>query len=70
MLELETASDLLSDNHQACALMAKLSKRTRQIVSDVRRSVHALAVRNLGLLVAPAATVTGRRCKIAEKPAS
>jgi signal transduction histidine kinase len=42
MLQLETASDLLSDNHQASALMAKLSKRTSQIVSDVRRSVHAL----------------------------
>jgi signal transduction histidine kinase len=55
MLQLETASDLLSDNHQASALMAKLSKRTSQIVSDVRRSVHALrppALDELGLLEA------------------
>ena len=52
MLELETASDLVSDNHEASALMAKLSKRAREIVSDVRRSVHALrppALDELGL---------------------
>jgi signal transduction histidine kinase len=52
MLELETASDLVSDNHEASALMAKLSNRAREIVSDVRRSVHALrppALDELGL---------------------
>jgi signal transduction histidine kinase len=42
MLELETASDLVSDNPEASTLIAKLSKRAREIVSDVRRSVHAL----------------------------
>ena len=42
MLELETASDLVSDNPEASALMAKLSERAREIVSDVRHSVHAL----------------------------
>ena len=55
MLELETASDLVADNHQVSALMAKLSKHARQIVSDVRRSVHALrpqALDELGLLKA------------------
>jgi signal transduction histidine kinase/sensor domain CHASE-containing protein len=55
MLELETASDLVSDNHEASALMAKLSKRAREIVSDVRRSVHALrppALDELGLVEA------------------
>ena len=55
MLELETASDLVSENHQASALMAKLSKRASQIVSDVRRSVHALrppALDELGLVEA------------------
>jgi len=55
MLQLETASDLVSDNPQASALMAKLSKHARQIVSDVRRSVHALrppALDELGLLEA------------------
>jgi signal transduction histidine kinase len=53
MLELETASDLVSDNPEASALMAKLSKRAREIVSDVRRSVHALrppALDELGLV--------------------
>lgn len=55
MLQLETASDLVSENHQASALMAKLSKHTSQIVSDVRRSVDALrppALDELGLLEA------------------
>jgi signal transduction histidine kinase len=55
MLELETASDLVSDNHEASTLMAKLSKRAREIVSDVRRSVHALrppALDELGLVEA------------------
>jgi signal transduction histidine kinase len=55
MLELETASDLVSDNHEASALMAKLSKRAREIVSDVRHSVHALrppALDELGLVEA------------------
>jgi signal transduction histidine kinase len=55
MLELETASDLVSDNSEASALMAKLSKRAREIVSDVRRSVHALrppALDELGLVEA------------------
>jgi signal transduction histidine kinase len=53
MLELETASDLVSDNQEASALMAKLSKRASEIVSDVRRSVHALrppALDELGLV--------------------
>jgi signal transduction histidine kinase len=53
MLELETASELVSDNPEASALMAKLSKRARQIVSDVRHSVHALrppALDELGLV--------------------
>ena len=53
MLELETASDLVSDNHEASALMAKLSERASEIVSDVRRSVHALrppALDELGLV--------------------
>jgi signal transduction histidine kinase len=53
MLELETASDLVSDNHEASALIAKLSKRAREIVSDVRHSVHALrppALDELGLM--------------------
>jgi signal transduction histidine kinase len=55
MLQLETASDLVAENHQASALMAKLSKRASQIVSDVRRSVDALrppALDELGLLKA------------------
>jgi signal transduction histidine kinase len=55
MLELETASDLVSDNSEASALMEKLSKRAREIVSDVRRSVHALrppALDELGLVEA------------------
>jgi signal transduction histidine kinase len=53
MLELETAGDLVSENHEASALMAKLSRRAREIVSDVRRSVHALrppALDELGLV--------------------
>jgi signal transduction histidine kinase len=53
MLELETASDLISDNPEASALMAKLSERARETVSDVRRSAHALrppALDELGLL--------------------
>jgi signal transduction histidine kinase len=53
MLELETASDLVSDNPGASALMAKLSRRAREIVSDVRHSVHALrppALDELGLI--------------------
>jgi signal transduction histidine kinase len=53
MLELETASDLVSDNPEASALTAKLSKRAREIVSDVRHSVHALrppALDELGLM--------------------
>jgi signal transduction histidine kinase len=55
VLELETASDLVSDKPEASALMAKLSKRAREIVSDVRRSVHALrppALDELGLVEA------------------
>jgi signal transduction histidine kinase len=55
MLELETASDLVSNNHEASALIVKLSKRAREIVSDVRRSVHALrppALDELGLVEA------------------
>jgi signal transduction histidine kinase len=55
MLELETASDLVSDKPEASALMAKLSKRAREIVSDVRHSVHALrppALDELGLVEA------------------
>jgi signal transduction histidine kinase len=53
MLELETASDLVSDNPEASALMTKLSGRAREIVSDVRHSVHALrppALDELGLV--------------------
>ena len=53
MLGLETASDLVSDNPEASALMAKLSERSREIVSDVRYSVHALrppALDELGLV--------------------
>ena len=53
MLELETASELVSDNPEASALMTKLSKRAREIVSDVRHSVHALrppALDELGLV--------------------
>ncbi len=53
MLELETASDLVSDNPEASALMTKLSERAREIVSDVRDSVHALrppALDELGLV--------------------
>jgi signal transduction histidine kinase len=53
MLELETASDLVSDNPEASALVAKLSERAREIVSDVRHSVHALrppALDELGLV--------------------
>jgi signal transduction histidine kinase len=53
MLELETASDLVSDNPEASALMAKLSERAGEIVSDVRDSVHALrppALDELGLV--------------------
>jgi signal transduction histidine kinase len=53
MLELETASDLVSDNPEASALVAKLSERAGEIVSDVRRSVHALrppALDELGLV--------------------
>jgi signal transduction histidine kinase len=53
MLELETAGDLVSDKPEASALMAKLSKRARGIVADVRHSVHALrppALDELGLI--------------------
>jgi signal transduction histidine kinase len=53
MLELETASDLVSENPEASALIAKLSERAGEIVSDVRRSVHALrppALDELGLV--------------------
>jgi signal transduction histidine kinase len=53
MLELETASDLVSNNPEASALMVTLSERAREIVSDVRRSVHALrppALDELGLV--------------------
>jgi signal transduction histidine kinase len=53
MLELETASDLLADNPEASALIAKLSERAGEMVSDVRRSVHALrppALDELGLV--------------------
>jgi signal transduction histidine kinase len=53
MLELETASDLVSDNPEASALVAKLSEHAREIVSDVRHSVHALrppALDELGLV--------------------
>jgi signal transduction histidine kinase len=55
MLELETASDLVADDPEASALMAKLSRRAREIVSDVRHSVHALrppALDELGLVEA------------------
>jgi signal transduction histidine kinase len=55
MLELETAGELVSENPEASALMAKLSRRAREIVSDVRRSVHALrppALDELGLVEA------------------
>jgi len=55
MLELETAGDLVSDNLGASALMVKLSERAREIVSDVRHSVHALrppALDELGLVEA------------------
>jgi signal transduction histidine kinase len=53
MLGLETASDLVSDVPEASGLMAKLSRHAGQIVSDVRRSVHALrppALDELGLI--------------------
>jgi signal transduction histidine kinase len=53
MLELETASELVSGNPEASVLMAKLSERTGEIVSDVRRSAHALrppALDELGLV--------------------
>src|SRR3712207_8753308 len=53
MLELETASDLVSDNPEASALITKLSERARETASDVRRSVHALrppALDELGLV--------------------
>ena len=53
MLELETASELVSENREASVLMAKLSDRARKIVSDVRHSVHALrppALDELGLV--------------------
>ena len=53
MLELETASDLVSDDPEASILMVKLSQRAREIVSDVRHSVHALrppALDELGLV--------------------
>ena len=53
MLELETASDLVSDNPEASVLITKLSERAREIVSDVRHSVHALrppALDELGLV--------------------
>ncbi|MDQ3910435.1 MAG: CHASE domain-containing protein, partial [Actinomycetota bacterium] len=53
MLELETAGELVSDNPEASALIAKLSKRAREIVRDVRHSVHALrppALDELGLV--------------------
>jgi signal transduction histidine kinase len=55
MLELETAGDLVSENPEASTLMAKLSERAREIVSDVRHSVHALrppALDELGLVEA------------------
>jgi signal transduction histidine kinase len=42
MLELETAGELVSDKPEASTLMAKLSKRAKEVVSDVRHSVHAL----------------------------
>jgi signal transduction histidine kinase len=41
-LELETATELVSDNAEASALIAKLSRRTRDTIADIRRSVHAL----------------------------
>jgi signal transduction histidine kinase len=53
MLELETASDLVSDNPEASDLITKLSERAREIVSDVRRTAHALrppALDELGLV--------------------
>jgi signal transduction histidine kinase len=53
MLELETAGDLVSENPEASARMGKLSERAREIVSDVRHSVHALrppALDELGLV--------------------
>jgi signal transduction histidine kinase len=55
MLELESASELVSDDPEASALIAKLSERARGTVSDVRRSVHALrppALDELGLVEA------------------
>src|SRR3712207_3318247 len=62
MLELETASDLVSDNPEASALITKLSERAREIVADVRRSVHALrppALDELGLVGALRETAIG-----------
>jgi signal transduction histidine kinase len=55
MLGLETASELVSDNAGASALIAKLSERARALVSDVRRSAHTLrppALDELGLVQA------------------
>ncbi len=54
-LELETASELVSDRPEASAFIAKLSERARQTVADVRRSVHALrppSLDELGLVPA------------------
>jgi signal transduction histidine kinase len=54
-LKLETTRNLLSHDPKTAALMAELSKRVRAIVSDVRRSVHALrppALDELGLIPA------------------
>ncbi len=53
MLELETASELVSDNPEASAFIDKVSERAREAVADVRRSVHALrppALDELGLV--------------------
>jgi signal transduction histidine kinase len=55
MLELETASELVSENPEASGLMVKLSEHAKQIVSDVRRSAHTLrppALDELGLVEA------------------
>ena len=55
MLELETASERLAGDPETSAFMAKLSDRSREIVADVRRSVHALrppALDDLGLVAA------------------
>jgi signal transduction histidine kinase len=54
-LKLETARYLFSHNPKASSLMADLTERARNTISDVRRSVHALrppALDELGLVPA------------------